>query len=214
MALLLELLALGTTVAWCAGLVYPSSAGMSPRWLEEWVSAGLFFSPAAGALVMPGWLVLLICGLCAAEGRAGRWAVVRRMTLTALLIWLCIRAGTVFAPWHHRMANFAAAAERASPLVQAIGRFERDHRRPPKVLGELVPRYLPTVPDTGMCGYRDFRYKAPATDGDPPDRWELWIDCGWGMNFDMLYYQPLERYPEHGHGGRIERVGSWAYVHE
>jgi hypothetical protein len=35
-----------------------------------------------------------------------------------------------------------------------------------------------------------------------------------GINFDQLMYFPNQQYPEFGHGGRIERIGAWAYVHE
>jgi hypothetical protein len=34
------------------------------------------------------------------------------------------------------------------------------------------------------------------------------------MNWDLFYYVPGLVYPERGHGGHIERIGDWAYVHE
>jgi hypothetical protein len=34
------------------------------------------------------------------------------------------------------------------------------------------------------------------------------------LNLDQFIYYPNQRYPEYGHGGSIERMGRWAYVHE
>lgn len=45
--------------------------------------------------------------------------------------------------------------------------------------------------------------------------WVLLVRTGGpGINFDQLMYFPNQQYPEFGHGGRIERIGAWAYVHE
>lgn len=46
-------------------------------------------------------------------------------------------------------------------------------------------------------------------------RWELRIPCpSGGINWDVFFYWPGERYPEHIYGGSVERIGQWAYVHE
>jgi hypothetical protein len=40
--------------------------------------------------------------------------------------------------------------------------------------------------------------------------WELSIPCPLGMlNWDEFFYRPSETYPE-----PVERIGTWAYVHE
>ncbi len=45
--------------------------------------------------------------------------------------------------------------------------------------------------------------------------WELRIPCSSGpLNRDVFFYWPTERYPEQLYGGRAERIGRWAYVHD
>jgi len=45
--------------------------------------------------------------------------------------------------------------------------------------------------------------------------WELSIPCGLGvLNWDVFFYWPTEDYPKRTHGGSVERIGRWAYVHE
>jgi hypothetical protein len=45
--------------------------------------------------------------------------------------------------------------------------------------------------------------------------WELRIPCSVGiLNWDVFFYWPTGRYPEQAYGGRTERIGRWAYVHE
>ncbi|MDQ5935721.1 MAG: hypothetical protein QG574_3036, partial [Cyanobacteriota bacterium erpe_2018_sw_21hr_WHONDRS-SW48-000092_B_bin.40] len=34
------------------------------------------------------------------------------------------------------------------------------------------------------------------------------------LNWDVFYYLPTEKYPEHDYGGSIEPIKNWAYVHE
>ncbi len=56
----------------------------------------------------------------------------------------------------------------------------------------------------------------------PPDgqrslgspRWELRVNCGGFMYWDLFVYWPTEAYPDHMYSGSVERIGGWAYVHE
>jgi len=45
-------------------------------------------------------------------------------------------------------------------------------------------------------------------------RWELTVFCGRAFQWDRFVYWPEESYPESVHGGTVERIGGWAYVHE
>jgi hypothetical protein len=124
-------------------------------------------------------------------------------------------AGMWLGPIHkmHRMRQVTAAA---MPLVEAIRAFERDQRRPPRDLTELVPRYVAAVPPTGMRGFSEWVYlTGPDARAYEENPWVLLIHTGGpGFNFDQLMYFPNQHYPEFGHGGWIERMGAWAYVHE
>jgi hypothetical protein len=114
-----------------------------------------------------------------------------------------------------RMTAFQRLAVRSQPLVDAVHRFAEEQNRPPKDLHELVPPYLPEIPRTGMATYPEYVYlsgEADSWDGNP---WVLFVNTpSGGINFDMFMYFPLQNYPRQGHGGSLERVGKWAYVHE
>ncbi|MBM4044395.1 MAG: hypothetical protein FJ279_04715 [Planctomycetes bacterium] len=115
-----------------------------------------------------------------------------------------------------RMTAFHELAGRSAPLVQAIHKFDEENGRPPVSLDDLVPRYLPSIPGTGMGAYPRYEYvagdKAKQRYGNP---WALYIHTSIGFcNFDMFLYFPNQNYPEKGYGGVLERVRDWAYVHE
>jgi hypothetical protein len=116
----------------------------------------------------------------------------------------------------HRMQRIAVVVRDAEPLVRAIEGYQRAHGVPPRRLEDLVPHQLTAVPSTGMGGYPLWRYytraEAHLFEGN---EWVLEVNTGGpGINFDVLLYFPNGAYPATGYGGIIERVGSWAYVHE
>ncbi|HUT13656.1 MAG TPA: hypothetical protein VMY42_24425 [Thermoguttaceae bacterium] len=116
-----------------------------------------------------------------------------------------------------RMDAFEQLAARSSPLVAAIDQFVVDQGRPPNDLTELVPKYLPAVPSTGMGGYPEYEYlvgsRAEEYAGNP---WALLVRAwGPGINFDEFMYFPKQNYREYLYGGGpIERIGDWGYLPE
>jgi hypothetical protein len=45
--------------------------------------------------------------------------------------------------------------------------------------------------------------------------WALVAEVPQGaFNWDVFYYAPSETYPATIHGGMVERIGRWAYVHD
>jgi len=150
----------------------------------------------------------------------------RRASILLLLFWTvawgsgkglaCAAGRTVPAVVRARMAAFNALAERSTPLVQAIHRFDKENGRPPASLDDLVPRYLPAIPSTGMGAYPRYEYvagnEAKQRYANP---WALYIHTSINFaNFDMFLYFPNQDYPSEGYGGILERVRDWAYVHE
>lgn len=112
-----------------------------------------------------------------------------------------------------RMIGFYLASKRAEPLVDAIARYDRDQGVPPLKLNDLVPIYLPRLPSrlppfeivTGEEARRDFY----------GNRWALVANVSTGLlNWDIFIFFPSGNYPEADYGGVLERIGSWAYVHE
>ena len=112
-----------------------------------------------------------------------------------------------------RMQAFAFAAERATPLVAAIKRFETENARPPSSFAEVVPHYLPALPK-GLPPLELVSGEKTAKDfwGNP---WVLQANVGTGiLNWDVFVYFPLQNYPKEGFGGVRETVKDWAYYHE
>lgn len=169
---------------------------------------GIFMVPLMVALpAAPVALVLL------------PFRTVRRTALIAAVYALtCLAVGipSIQCHWPIRRGAFVQLAERSQPLVTAIHRFESERGRPPQALDELVSQYLATIPGTGMPAYPDYEYVVDtAAQPSDPERWLLSVETpSGGINFDCFIYLPSQQYPENGYGGRLERIGEWAYVHE
>ena len=116
--------------------------------------------------------------------------------------------------WPHRRAGLQKAANRAQPLINAIEQFEADKGRLPRTLPELVPQYLPRVPQTGMAAYPDYSYRNDGPRDGFFQTYQLRVETGMLMKWDTFNYWPEGDYPPQMYGGRVERIGAWAYVHE
>lgn len=148
------------------------------------------------------------------------WSRTRRaaaLVVLASVLYVAIGDALLYLGASIRMKAFARLAERSRPLVLAIRTFEKDLGRPPASLDDLVPRYLRSVPPTGIRAYPTYEYVTGPTarihyHGNP---WALSVSApSGGLNWDRFLYYPKQNYPEEGHGGWLERVGDWAYVHE
>jgi MFS family permease len=110
-----------------------------------------------------------------------------------------------------RKVAFELLADRSMSVVEAIRRCERDTGSPPATLADLVPRYLPSVPGTGMSKYPHYDY-ARASDTCPVGNdWGITMFVGDGLAFDIFYYCPLQNYPSRN-STRI--IGEWAYFQD
>jgi hypothetical protein len=120
-------------------------------------------------------------------------------------------------PWHIQRASMESIVERAEPLIEAIELYTLDNSKPPPSLESLVPKYLHSVPKSGLRDLHDFEYHVG------PNTKKLYCGNPWvltvftprgGLNFDMLIFFPDQNYPNEGYGGVLERIANWAYVHE
>jgi hypothetical protein len=99
-------------------------------------------------------------------------------------------------------------------LIRAISASESAHDRPPSILAELVPEFLPSVP-TPRTGGQYLYYAGKEAEYYENNPWALRVPVPCQvMGFDEMLYFPRQNYPKHGFGGSLERIGSWAYVHE
>lgn len=117
-----------------------------------------------------------------------------------------------------RHQGFVDLANRSKPLVQAIHAYEKYHGEPPLSLSDLVPDYMPAVPDTGLGAYPEYEYLSSSQQGIYPYHGQPWVLSVYTpsavQRFDEFFYFPSQRYPAYGYGGEFERIGDWAYLHE
>ncbi|MDH3593241.1 MAG: hypothetical protein OEM93_00175 [Rhodospirillales bacterium] len=153
----------------------------------------------------------------------------RRQALNVMvpcLAFLLASAGMLRLQGEARSLAFEKLAERSRPLVEAIGRYERERDAPPHSLDSLVPDYLDEIPETGIEACPEYDYEAVVEIADDygqssgrrvarVSRWELRVHCPIGfLNWDVFFYWPTQDYPDGIYGGAIERIADWAYVHE
>jgi hypothetical protein len=113
------------------------------------------------------------------------------------------------------LENIKMIAKRGAPLIAAIDEYAAKHGRPPRSLAELLPQHLDSIPTTGVAESPEFQYVVDKQDVYDGNSWVLIVTppCP-PMGFDQLLYFPLRNYPPSGHGGSIEQIDGWGYVHE
>lgn len=122
----------------------------------------------------------------------------------------------------YRMSRFADVAQQSEYLVDAIRRYEIDKGAPPARLDDLVPAYIPGMPETGLGAYPAYGYQVTneynrqLTAGPWFNRlWLLYIDIplqdGHGEKF--IYFPPRD-IPEQWEQTIVQRMDDWVYVRE
>lgn len=169
----------------------------------------IFAFPLVAALL--GFPVLIVCLFFQ---RTRRRSLVL-LGMSAIYVPCCVVA--IYLSGTIRMNGIRAFTVRSQPLISAIKGYERDHSSPPPFLDALVPKYLSSVPTTGMMAYPKYEYHTgPEAEQEYADNPWVLLVCtpSGGINFDMVLYFPSQNYPERGYGGSLRPVGDWAYVHE
>jgi hypothetical protein len=116
-------------------------------------------------------------------------------------------------PIDERLSTFVNFPERSQPVVRAIEKYIADAGRPPRDLEELVPAYLPSIPETGIPRFPSYSYCLnPGGDGARGDvPWELSVRCPWSpWNRDHVIYWPTQNYERVW--GKTVRLSDWLYV--
>ncbi len=105
---------------------------------------------------------------------------------------------------------------RAEPLIAAIRLYQDANGWPPEHLSALVPGQLTAIPTPGIGVTTEFRYHRPSPDdGSDGNQWWLTVRPPVAsVGFNTFIYLPNQNYPKRGWGGVLERIGTWAYVHE
>lgn len=173
--------------------------------------------------LLPLALVFILMIVTAVALLALLAAMIRRLRPFALPLALACAVYAVTGIACFRVAGelrnyaFERLAVRSKPLVMSIRRYTAATGTPPATLRQLVPAYLDRIPTTGMGAYPEFRYiaGAAARENYHGNEWVLVVETPSGfINFDIFIYYPRQNYPAVGHGGVLERIRDWAYVHE
>lgn len=91
--------------------------------------------------------------------------------------------------------------------------YVSDNGQPPAALSKLVPNYLAELPAKLPPLEIVTDSQTLSEYGDNP--WALTALVSQGMmNWDQFIYFPDQAHPARGFGGNLERLGTWAYVHE
>jgi hypothetical protein len=143
----------------------------------------------------------------------------RNGSLSACGAWICYAAlfGIAFGNGtHKRYSTFARATHPGAMIIEALDKYRSDQGHYPEHLDELVPKYLDSIPYTGLIAYPRFDYWKDRHDQEvAPGEYELRIFCpSGGINFDRFIYWPSQNYPPRIQGNGISRIGAWAYMHE
>jgi hypothetical protein len=186
----------------------PSLLNVAVHWASVfgprlWAIPGIeffIFVPLGALLLLP----LSLCAMVSARLRATASA-----TALAAAVVLGSSLASLEAGWSIRHLGFARLARLSAPLVAAIHDWRSETGAPPVSLDQLSVELKRGLPDyTYVVGPEAERLYH----GNP---WVLALDTATGLiNWDQFLYYPLQNYPEHGHGGWLERIEDWAYVHE
>ena len=177
---------------------------------DAWLWVGMLFVP----VVLLALIALPFLAVFSAVRSTRRYSC---PVLVACIVLIAASWGGNHLGNRLRMKAFAGLAERSRPLVEAIEAYAADRGEPPDKLEDLVPKYLPAVPGTGMRVYPKYEYIKK----DDPEKW-YYRDNPWvitvqtpsgGINWDEFLYFPHRDYLQYG-GGSMELLGDWAYLHE
>lgn len=131
------------------------------------------------------------------------------------LAYIAVAAAGLQVAHEIRIRAFERLAQRSNGIIAAIHAYEAKEHRPPQSLADLVPEYLEVIPGTGIGAYPHYEYDAENFARENGTSWVLYVPCSEGLlDWDVFVYHPSRQYPRKGYGGSLQRVGTWAYVHE
>lgn len=115
-----------------------------------------------------------------------------------------------------RQGGFERLAREAAPLVAAIHDHVKEHGSPPEDLREIQVIYpADHIIKGGVLPKFSYIKGEQAMERYHGNSWVLMLKTPTGpLRWDVFLYYPQQNYPSLGHGGWLERIGEWAYVHE
>lgn len=164
-------------------------------------------------LCLLGIILMAVCSL-------GLFARKTRCSAAAAMIGCGLMVGvglvSLLSAENIRMRGFERLAVETAPLVAAIHAYDKTYGHPPENL-ELLEFTYPEGHDIKGGGLPEFKYLQgeAARKRYHGNLWVLMLETPTGpMRWDRFLYYPKQNYPSLAHGGWLEKVGTWAYVHE
>jgi len=119
-------------------------------------------------------------------------------------------------PWNERKTDLLVLSKRGDLIISALSEYHKSEGKYPDSLKELIPQYIDELPSEKMEGIRhhDFEYVVASEDSSFKGYKVSVYTPSAFMNWDELFYYPSQDYPDSIHNQRVERLGSWAYLHE
>jgi len=115
--------------------------------------------------------------------------------------------------WSVQRAKMVTLVEQANPLISAVEKYVIENTSPPPTLEALIPKYISSIPSTGLDHFPSFQYYVGRRSessffGNP---WVITATTSRSiLNFDMMLYFPNKNYPDTGYGGSLELIEEWA----
>lgn len=151
----------------------------------------------------------------------------------AIIIWVVLVVGIIKVNNLTLRMAIERAISKGNLIVTSINEYKIKNGRYPISLEELNL----AIPNTNICGFQNFTYVISKDEVDKLNDmtkkaerneslsindassdtggYELTVEMPRGiLNWDVLVYWPLEKYPNYLKGGYAERFNSWVYVHE
>jgi hypothetical protein len=189
------------------------------RWLSGAIALGLL-SPAAiaatitlagyypigsrlpaSALLTPFGTVLAIIAVAAGVLLAApayallawSWRPIALAALFEFCLFVGLAPAKVGAEALQRLA-FDSLKSRSSELIKAITAYAHDKGMPPAALAQLVPDYLPAIPQTGIALAPHYKYRTSpalcAVSKKRPSDWHLLVSVRGFLIVHELFYCP------------------------
>lgn len=217
------LLVSGHSVWWLVGamtlgLVLPAAIAIAVALLAyypigSWLPPFIFFSLTGVMLMIVGAAGLLLAVAVIYSLVSWSW----RPAALAVIAIACMAMGFVpgvLSYRHLKLFGYELLGARSAILIGAIEEYEHATGAPPRTLADIVPDYLPAVPDTGMAAYPAYEYAPVAGPCSDDNKWHLQVDAGEVLKWDFFFYCPRRNYTVDGWGGVNIVMGDWAYLDE
>lgn len=164
-------------------------------------------------LSLLGIIIMAVClvGLLSSRTRCASLALMAGSGLFVALSIFSLKAAD-----NIRHRGFERLTREAAPLVAAINGYVKEHGLPPEDLQEVQVVYPAghTIKGDVLPKFSYIRGEQ-AMERYHGNSWVLMLKTPTGpLRWDVFLYYPLQNYPSLGHGGWLERIGEWAYVHE